>query len=308
MQATTATIQTDNNDAMNLKNDTSRNDLHSTESHTLIPLIQFSVIVAIILWGWMSKGEEYLEAENGLGYALGIIGGTMMLTLMIYPIRKKMKNARYLGSVPFWFQLHMVLGVLGPIAILFHSNFSLGSLNSNIALTCMIFVASSGLVGRFFYSKIHYGLYGKKASLDELFNTIEDEAHRLSAVFKLVPDISDTLSDLHQASASKLNFSQNLKRFFVIGFKARLISLLLPYKLHKAINKHGEQADWSKARCKLNYLSLKKHINIFLHAIIKTCEFSVYERMFGLWHILHLPLFIMLVISGIVHVFAVHMY
>ena len=308
---TIASIQQHDRDEKNSKSDginQARKSLHSVESHTLKTAIQITVTLAVIVWGWAVKGEEYLEAENGLGYALGIIGGSLMLILMFYPIRKKMKTARFLGSVPFWFELHMVLGVIGPIAILYHSNFKMGSLNSSIALICMIFVASSGLIGRYFYSKIHYGLYGKKASLDDLFKIVDDEEHRLATAYKLVPDIADTLSNLHKACTAKLSFSQSLKRFFVVGFKARLTALLLPFKLRKAINKHAEQTGWSDSLCKINYLTLKRHINNYLHTVIKTCEFSVYERMFGLWHILHLPLFIMMVISGIVHVFAVHMY
>ena len=37
-------------------------------------------------------------------------------------------------------------------------------------------------------------------------------------------------------------------------------------------------------------------------------EFESYERLFSLWHVLHLPLFFMLLIAGIVHVVAVHVY
>ena len=33
-----------------------------------------------------------------------------------------------------------------------------------------------------------------------------------------------------------------------------------------------------------------------------------YERLFGLWHVFHLPFFYMLVVTAIVHVVAVHMY
>ncbi|MCU7938697.1 MAG: hypothetical protein KZQ64_14960 [gamma proteobacterium symbiont of Bathyaustriella thionipta] len=33
-----------------------------------------------------------------------------------------------------------------------------------------------------------------------------------------------------------------------------------------------------------------------------------FGRLFHLWHLLHMPLFFMLIITGIVHVIAVHMY
>ena len=40
----------------------------------------------------------------------------------------------------------------------------------------------------------------------------------------------------------------------------------------------------------------------------RVLEFDAFERLFSLWHVLHLPLFFMLVIAGIVHVIAVHVY
>ena len=40
----------------------------------------------------------------------------------------------------------------------------------------------------------------------------------------------------------------------------------------------------------------------------RVAQFSLYERLFALWHILHLPIFFLMVLSAIVHVLAVHMY
>ena len=40
----------------------------------------------------------------------------------------------------------------------------------------------------------------------------------------------------------------------------------------------------------------------------RVAQFSLYERLFALWHILHLPIFFLMVLSAIVHVVAVHMY
>ncbi len=278
------------------------------DSHILTSLIQLSLIFALIIWGWLNKPEEYLTAENGLGYALGIIGGSMMLLLLIYPLRKKIKHIPYLGSVASWFKFHMFCGIFGPIAILYHSNFSLGSLNSSIAMLCMITVAGSGIIGRYFYAKIHYGLYGSKASLNELADILNNEASHLASAYTLIPDIANDLKAYHQASLPKLDFLNSIKRFIILGFRVRLTALILPFKLHKAINLHANTVGWDKNQRRKNYRILKKHIQHFLTATLKTCEFSTYERLFGLWHVLHLPLFFMLIISGIVHVFAVHMY
>ena len=43
-------------------------------------------------------------------------------------------------------------------------------------------------------------------------------------------------------------------------------------------------------------------------ALRNIVSFRVYERLFSLWHILHLPLFIMMIITAVVHIFAVHLY
>ncbi len=285
-----------------------RKALHAIENYSYRTPMLVLTIVLLIIWGFMARPEEYLTAENGLGYALGIIGGSMMLLLLLYPVRKKMMVGKYLGSVPAWFKFHMFCGVFGPIAVLYHANFSLGSLNSTVALMCMVVVASSGLVGRYFYSKIHYGLYGRKASLDELRGIIDSEEHQLSAAYKLIPEIAETLQDYHKQASMQVSVGESFRRFFSLGFKLRLASLTLPAELRKTLQIHGQEAGWSAEQTSKNYRILKKHIRSLLRSVIKTCEFSVYERLFSLWHLLHYPLFIMLVISGIVHVLAVHMY
>ena len=40
----------------------------------------------------------------------------------------------------------------------------------------------------------------------------------------------------------------------------------------------------------------------------RVAQFSLYERLFALWHILHLPIFFLMVLSALVHIFAVHVY
>ncbi len=50
----------------------------------------------------------------------------------------------------------------GPLLILAHSTFRVGSLNAGVALYSMIIVALSGIVGRFIYSRVNRGLYGEQ--------------------------------------------------------------------------------------------------------------------------------------------------
>ena len=52
----------------------------------------------------------------------------------------------------------------------------------------------------------------------------------------------------------------------------------------------------------------KKFIKRYTTSLRRIAVFRVYERLFSLWHILHFPLFIMMLITAVVHIFAVHMY
>jgi hypothetical protein len=48
----------------------------------------------------------------------------------------------------------------------------------------------------------------------------------------------------------------------------------------------------------------RRHIDL----VRRVAELGTYERLFAFWHLLHLPLFFMLLVAGIVHVVAVHLY
>ncbi len=45
-----------------------------------------------------------------------------------------------------------------------------------------------------------------------------------------------------------------------------------------------------------------------LEAGRRMAEYKLYARLFSFWHVLHIPLFFMLLIAGIVHVVAINVY
>src|ERR1700681_2435038 len=132
------------------------------------PLIWTIVTAASVVWGMHAHLERYITPQRGLGYWLGITGGSMMLLLLLYSARKRLSWLRWLGGIPAWFEFHMVLGVVGPILVLFHANFSLGATNSNVALVSMLLVAGSGVIGRYIYTRLHARLEGHEDTLEQL--------------------------------------------------------------------------------------------------------------------------------------------
>ena len=116
----------------------------------------------VVLIGWRLSRLQLIDAHFGLGYILGIVGLTMMVLILFYPLTKRLGNVAWLGSSRAWFRIHMLFGVLGPIILLFHANFSVDALNTIVVLFTMVLVTISGIVGRYLYRSIHKGFYGQR--------------------------------------------------------------------------------------------------------------------------------------------------
>ena len=194
-----------------------------------------------------------------------------------------------MGSVKFWFRFHMFLGIAGPVLIILHSGYRLGSLNGAVAFFCMLIVAVSGLVGRYLYRRIHHGLYGEKIRFEDLYQ--KDESWN-----EMVADIKDSSPELinriEEIESTLVQRSAQEKRsvWFYARIKMELSSLF--NKLKKMV----DHPDKTKV--------LKKRIE----SLKSISGLGINEILFSYWHILHFPLFIMLVISGVTHVVVVHYY
>jgi hypothetical protein len=268
----------------------------------------FLAACVLLIVGVQAPTSRYLSPESGVGYALGIVGGSVMLLLLLYPARKRIRLLSVIGGVPQWFRIHMILGVVGPVCILFHAGFSLGATNSNVALVCMLIVAGSGIVGRYFYSRIHLGLFGRKASLGEL----QDAAQVLKAQNPALPMVPDLIARI-ELEEGRLLANKGLTGMMLIapfvvalrvaGAKRRLRRYVMPALKDAARRSSTVAAQRDRVeRVVMHYVSRR------LTATRSVAELRVYERLFALWHVLHLPLFFMLLAAGIVHVIAVHIY
>ena len=261
------------------------------------------MIVAALAFGWRYS-ERFLSADSGAGYYIGIAGATAMLLLLAYPLRKHVRFMRGAGPVSFWFRTHMALGLIGPTLILYHANFSLGSLNSNVALWSMLIVAGSGLFGRYFYAKIHRGLYGNRAEMRDL--VAEAAAFRTAIGADLDAALATRLDELEKAAFadSKGMLSAARKAVFTVA-AARRAHGGVKRRLMQELKRSRRQRDAARQS------DIREHVKFaarYFSRVEQGAEIAFYERLFAAWHFLHLPLFILLIITAIIHVVAVHLY
>ena len=272
-----------------------------------ITIARFSLWLTalILLVGWVVPLGDYITPRTGLGYALGIVGGSLMLALLIYPARKRLPGLTRIGSARAWFQIHMVLGVVGPLCILYHSNYHLGAANSNVALISMLIVAGSGFVGRYLYERIHHGLYGSKATLEELRAEAEQLRTDGSGAGRLMPEFGPRLDAAERRVGRGLLL---VPKALSAALLCRFERVWLHHYVHTALRRAAAASTTVAGHRHAFARAADRYADSRLKAARRVAEFESCERLFSLWHLLHLPLFGLLFIAGVVHVIAVNVY
>ncbi len=269
----------------------------------------YALISVFLVAGWLVKDLNLITPEQGTGYWLGIIGGSLMLSLLLYPLRKKVRFLHKLGSTRRWFRMHMILGLLGPLLVLYHCNFQLGSFNSRVALYCMLLVAGSGIVGRHFYAAIHRGLYGRKLTLGELQSDLANSAEKSHGLATLMPKLVARLDRLcEDLQGDKVTNSLGIRRSIKWLAIHHFIRLSLHWTSRRELRLAAVRFEVVARDQKRLKRTTSRFIRDYTKLMTRVARFTVYERLFAIWHVLHLPIFFVMVLSALVHVLAVHMY
>jgi hypothetical protein len=273
----------------------------------LIPLTFSIAIIVILCIGWLNRDDSSLTPKSGVGYWLGIAGSLLMLLLLVYPLRKRMRSLRVIGTVAFWFRAHMILGVFGSVLILWHANFRLGSINSNVALAAMLVVATSGVFGRYLYSKIHLGLYGRKAAVREILADAEALKRLIGANLPVVDRVAAQLNAFAElGTVASRGILAGLVLLPAVSWRGAVVRMRLVADARRVIALQGKQLGQSRRTQRQRLASVTDLVTLHVAAVKKAAALAFYERLFRLWHVLHVPLFFLLVIAAIIHVFAAH--
>jgi hypothetical protein len=268
-------------------------------THFINLLLLWLLVVALTYLGWLVAHGTYYKSGEGLGYNLGLAGGLMMLILLLYSARKHLTFMQGLGKLKYWFKIHMTLGVLGPVLVLFHTTFRLGSMNATIAFYCMLLVAGSGLIGRFVYTRIHKGLYGSRSTLKEAHTELAGSSGEVKSKLHFFPKVEAKIKKFeHNALEQKRGFLAGVWHF--LSFDARRMLLAWRCKRYIYLKLGPNKKDLADEASQL--------VSQYLKQIQTVAQFKKCEQIFSAWHVLHIPLMYMMVATAIFHVIWTHMY
>jgi hypothetical protein len=272
-------------------------------------VIVYLTISALVLLVWQINKMGLFEAGDDIGYWLGVAGGVMMLLLLSYPLRKHFRFTRNWGRVKWWFLAHMVLGVGGPVLILLHSTFRVGSLNAAVALYSMITVALSGVVGRFLYARVNRGLHSEQVNLRDLQERAglqrDDARSRLSFAPRVEAHLMAFEEREINAQANGLTYIRQVFWLPVQQWKAYRDCA---GELQRVLSQRAAREKWLAEDYSRRQKNAQKLVTSYLTAVTRVAQYQAYARLFSLWHVAHIPLLYLLAISAVVHVVAVHAY
>jgi hypothetical protein len=269
----------------------------------------YILLTVLVYAAWRFSQLGLFKAGDDVGYWIGVAGGVTMLFLFTYPLRKYVRGMHRLGKVKGWFFVHMVLGVAGPLLILLHSTFHVGSTNAAVAFYSMLIVAGSGVIGRFLYLRVNRGLSGERTNLRQLQARAGLDQTEARSRLHFAPAVEERLQAFHDKELdTQAGLATYLRQVLWLPVQQWFVYRACLRDLRKPLARLARQRSWNSSDYALRKRLARKLVRKYLTSVVRVAQFTAYERVFALWHIAHVPFIYLLVVSAVIHVIAVHAY
>jgi hypothetical protein len=233
--------------------------------------------------------HELLKPSGIVGHGYGIAGTAMMLVgVILYSARKRVTWMAGTGGLGKWLQFHIFLCTLGPFLVLLHTTFKFGGIVS-IAFWSMTVVVVSGVFGRYVFARIPKAMDGTFRGIQE----IEREASGLEEEIRSAGAIPAEQVEGLLAGPS-LRAPRGTLDALWLAARGDIATRLHLARSRRTLNRARVAPDVRRRTLGLlrSRLALEQQSRLLLP----------FQRLFSYWHILHLPLAIVLLIVTIVHV------
>jgi hypothetical protein len=114
-----------------------------------------------------SAAYRSLRPAGLTGHAYGVIGSTLMILMLSYSLRKRVRVLRNWGMLSRWLDTHIFFGIVGPLLVVLHTAFKVQGLVA-VSFWSMVAVTLSGIFGRYLYLQIPRNIQGDELSIKEL--------------------------------------------------------------------------------------------------------------------------------------------
>ncbi len=235
--------------------------------------------------------HDYAAMKPSGPYSMGLgIFGSLMIVVGVssYMTRKRVRRLSALGHLSGWLNFHILLCLLGPILIVYHTTFKAGGIAA-ISLWTMIAIVSSGILGRYLYAQIPRNLEGLALSdreIDEEIRALSDELGSTPAGQGIVGIMDGGYGSVRRPET----ISETVRAFRHLAAVSREIRRRIDSALEMS---HLDRATEARLR---GFAGSRESL------IRKSLIVAQAGRMFHYWHVIHLPFSIIMFLTLALHV------
>ena len=236
----------------------------------------------------------WLRPSAGLGLAFGIIGLALFLFMWLYPLRKRFRWLSFTGSTPAWLRVHVVIGLSLPFLVAVHAGWRFEGL-IGLGYAAMVVVCVSGFVGRYLYVRIPRSQGGLELTLDQVTGERRAIITRIAAATGHDPGHIEREITIDSRPVARLGPWRALRRLAADDVaRSRRVRAL--------------KREWVRPRTGVRPIDrreLATALKLARREIALAQQAHMLEatrRLFGYWHVAHLPVALTALIAVLIHV------
>jgi hypothetical protein len=170
-------------------------------------------------------------------------------------------------------------------------------------------VVLSGLFGRYIYFKLNIGAGGQQVGLADLLRDAEAMHQVFGDDMQHAPDIEAELK-AYEAESRRYRFSRlgSFRALLFFGGTTRRVRRRVMLDARRIVAARALREHWDVDTHARRMAAALEHLDRYFATVKRATTLNFFVRLFRLWHVLHTPLFFLLIIVAIGHVIAVHMY
>ncbi|HYO14123.1 MAG TPA: hypothetical protein VE685_13080 [Thermoanaerobaculia bacterium] len=233
-----------------------------------------------------------LKPGGSQGHLYGVIGSSLMVIMLVYSLRKRVRILRRLGKLRDWLDFHIFCGIVGPLLVVLHSSFKVQGLVA-LSFWSMIAVALSGVLGRYLYLQIPRTRAGDELDLAEVEELRGELTRKLREEFHL-PET--TLAELDRIALGGISPEARLT---VLLFHLPLQAVSLRMRLHSYRRRLQRELAGPSRRLLREITRLARQKALLERRLVL---WSRLQQLFHYWHVFHKPFAVVMYVFMVVHI------
>jgi len=269
--------------------------------YSVVGLAWLGIVVLPGVYGWeyymtpvperpFTELHDQLKPTGFIGHGYGVIGSLFMVVgVATYTLRKRVAWFAKWGKLRSWLRFHIFLCTTGPALVVWHTSFKFQGVVA-ISFWSMVIVVASGVLGRYVYKRI-------PKTEDGYFKSVQfvvDEKLALRKKLDAMVSLSPVQESMLGLTAGQLKFTNPWAALYAaILFDVRGLF------------------SWSRDRRVTTELALSRQERESFRSLVRRYrwrtrqEFLIepMQKIFGYWHVFHIPLATIMFLVLAVHVF-----